>query len=297
MARHLTPSKIGLLALISLYSESVVPNVSSIAILSFVVDFLLPVQSGISHPKPGSSISPSIEDFQNATITHASAVPGRTIWDLFLRKLWLIDTFDELHVFFDSLSELLVKSHEQQQQDLENGFPPPNPEKLLLSRKSPLGTFVRRTQLEFVRIQLHDSMNLWRAFIVYRQSTLPMWRKRNSNFSNRSFDINLLGDGTKKSGILDVVYGGLMDADPLMSGGAISTDDVEKLLEFQVKEMQSEYIYIINHKTAKRSRNGKQSTRPNPTPTPENHREQCDGPESLTLCQVSFSLRAYSCLT
>ena len=236
MARYLTPSKIGLLALISLYSESVVPTACSIPILSFVVDFLLPVQGGTG------SQSHSVQDFQNVTIAHASAIPGRTIWDLFLQKLWLIDSLDELHVFFDRLSELLVKSQEQRQQDAENGIPPPSPEKLLLSRTSPLGTFVRRAQLEFVRIQFHDSVDLWKEFVVFKQSTLPLWRKRNPNISNLSFDINLHGAGFEPIyGILNIPYGDIATLDPPVKNETVSTDDVERLLEFQVEEMQSVY--------------------------------------------------------
>jgi anaphase-promoting complex subunit 5 len=94
---------------------------------------------------------------------------------------------------FDNLSSLLVKTREEQQKDAENGTPAVD--RMLLSRTSPLGTFVRRAQLEFIRLQLNDTMVLWKSFITYREPTLPMWKKRNAAACKTSFDVNLRGVG------------------------------------------------------------------------------------------------------
>lgn len=242
MSRYLTPSKIGLLALISLYTDSVVPTASTIPILSFVVSQLLPLNSANPPDGPGPGNRQfiiSIEDFQNATITHASGIPGRTMWDLFLKKLWEINCFDALHLFFDTLSSLLVKTREEQQKDAENGIPPVI-DRMVLSRTSPLGTFVRRAQVEFVRLQLNDTMVLWKSFITYREPTLSMWKKRNAAAGKTSFDVNLQGSGLCwGDGLTEVVYGDLQETGG--QEGSISTDDVEKLLEFQVDGMQSSF--------------------------------------------------------
>ncbi len=240
MSRYLTPSKLGLLALISLYTASVVPTASTIPILSFIVSHLLPLNSP-STPDGSKPVDRkfiiSIIDFQNATITHASGIPGRTVWDLLLKRLWEINSFDALHVFFDNLSSLLVKTREEQQKDAENGTPPAV-DRMLLSRTSPLGTFVRRAQLEFIRLQLNDTMVLWKSFITYREPTLPMWKKRNAAACKTSFDVNLRGSGLGwEDGLTEVVYGDLQES--RVQEGSVSTDDVEKLLEFQVDEMQS----------------------------------------------------------
>lgn len=240
MSRYLTPSKIGLLALISLYTESVVSSAATIPVLSFLVSHILPVNSTASQNASSvqsNHIALTIEDFQKATISHVSGIPGRTIWDLLLNKLWKLNSFDALHVFFDSLSLLLQKTPEEHQQNAEDGIES-NRNRIGLSRASPTGSFVRRAQLEFARLQFHDGVTLWRNFVAYRASTLPQWKKRNRAAGHISFDANLqeehldLGDR-----LTDVVYGGL--AHGAKQDASISTEDVEKLLEYQIDQMQS----------------------------------------------------------
>lgn len=240
MSRYLTPSKIGLLALISLYTESVVPSAATIPILSFLVFHVLPISSVDSQNKPflqSRHVTLTIEDFQKATISHVSGIPGRTIWDLLLNKLWELNSLDALHVFFDTLSLLLQRTPEDQQQHAEDGIKS-NPNRMPLSRASPMGSFVRRAQLEFTRLQFHDGVVLWRHLVVYRAPTLPYWKKRNQGAGHISFDANLqdqhpgLGDR-----LTDVVYGDL--AHGVKHDAAISIEDVEKLLEHQIDQMQS----------------------------------------------------------
>lgn len=240
MSRYLTPSKVGLLALLSLYTDSAVATASTIPILSFIVSHILPLNAFSA--QTGSrqidrNVIISIADFQNATITHASGIPGRTVWDLLLKRLWEINSFDALHMFFDNLSSLLVKSREEQQKDAENGVTPII-DRMLLSRTSPLGVFVRRAQLEFTRLQFHDTMILWKSYIAYREPTLPMWKKRNAAAGKTSFDVNLHGNGLSwQDDLTEVMYGDIQEGGG--QEGSVSTDDVERLLEFQVDGMQS----------------------------------------------------------
>ena len=237
MSRYLTPSKVGLLALISLYTEAVIPSAAIIPTLSFLVSHVLPVSSADIHNNLTlqSSHVPAIEDLQKATISQVSGIPGRTIWDLLLNKLWKINSFDALHVFFDDLSLLLQKTPEEPQ--AEDGIEP-NPKRMRLSRASPMGSFVRRAQLEFTRLQFHDGVTLWKNLVVYRAPTLPQWKRRNQAAGHISFDSNLqeehldLGDR-----LTDVVYG--ESTYRVKHDASISTDDVEKLLEYQIDQMQS----------------------------------------------------------
>lgn len=249
MSRYLTPSKLGLLALILLYTESVVPSSATVPILSFLVSPLLPTNSETSRIEPGlqpHDITLAIDDFQRATISHASGIPGRTIWDLLLHKLWKIDSLDALHVFFDTLSLLLHRTPEEQHKDAEDGVDP-NPNRMLLSRVSPLGSFVRRAQLEFTRLPIHDGVTLWKTFVAYRAPTLQQWRKRNPTAGNTSFDSNLHEDDLALGDPLtDVVYGALEYG--VQHRACISTDDVEKLLSFQVDHMQSKSRSLISRR-------------------------------------------------
>ena len=240
MSRYLTPSKVGLLALISLYTESVLPSVATVPVLSFIVACLLPISLDVS---PADSYSHSrnivlnIDDLQKATISHGSAIPGRTLWDLLLHKIWKIDSFDALHVFFDTLSFLLQKTLEEQPKAAEDrGAHTLN--RMLLSRSSPLGSFVRRAQLEFTRLPFHDGVVLWKDFVAYRAPTFLQWKKRNPIAGNTIFDSNLReGNLTLGDPLTNVVYNGLKVSRQQQIG--ISTEDVERLLDYQVDLMQS----------------------------------------------------------
>ena len=241
MPRYLTPSKISLLLLVSLYTDSVVPTAHTIPVLSFIVFHLNPQCSSAARVSSSNEFSSDleIEDFRKATVSLISGIPGRTIWDLFVKKLWEINSFDSLHQFFDSLSSILVKTREEARKDAEQNKSQ-SPNQTLLSRTSPLGAFVRRAQLEFTRLQFHDLITLWKNFVVYREPTMSMWRKRNPNAGKNSFDTNLIeGDLGSNERLARILYGDL----PNQNGedASICTDDVEKLLEFQVDQMQSTY--------------------------------------------------------
>ncbi|MCJ1288116.1 anaphase promoting complex subunit 5 [Xylographa opegraphella] len=232
MSRYLNAPKLGLLALISLYGDSVVPTAAIVPLLSFVVSFLLPqaIAGGRQSREEGYFSASSIGDIREATIVHASGIPGRTLWDLFLKKLWEVNSFDQLHVFFDSLGLLLPKSPEEAQKDADvRHLSLPGP--IRFSRNSLFGVFLRRAQLEFTRMQLHDITTLWKSFVFYRNPTLSTWRRRNPGSGQASYDIN-----DRQEDFYLVLYRDTMEADH--SRGYNSVEDIEKLLDFQRDRMQ-----------------------------------------------------------
>ena len=253
MARFLTPAKIGLLALIELYTDAEVATSATVPVLSFLVSHILPpiLASPLNAPKTQTSgpqnFLIAIQQFEDllAEYPTSSGLPGRSLWHLFLKKLWDVDSLDALHIFFEHRSHLLVKSREELQKDAEMGIPPPSPEMILLSRTSPFGTFVRRAQLEFFRLKFHDALNLWKSFVAYRQTTLSSWRKRNPEAGHWSFDV-VLNEGNEEwedhmlETFATVAYGNLVNQ-PEDADGLVSTEDVEKFLEFQIEQMQSEF--------------------------------------------------------
>jgi anaphase-promoting complex subunit 5 len=249
MARFLTPSKIALLCLIELYTDAVVPSSSTIPILSFILNQLLPsTQSKAQHkssaPAQGLPFILDLTSFETLLTAHSSAaaLPGRTLWDGFLAKLWEIDSLHALHVFFARRSNLLAKSGEDAKKDNEIGIPAPSPDMIILSRTSPFGSFVRRAKVEFERLMFSDAQSLWTAFVRWRHETRTYWARRNGMLNRYAGD-KALSDGEDEWGpeateMLELVaYGGLSIEDE--EEGRVSTDDVEKLLEFQVEQMQS----------------------------------------------------------
>lgn len=256
MPRFLTPAKIGLLALIELYTYAIVPTSATIPVLSFILDQLLP-----SKPASATSTTPDplpfildVKSFEAVLAAHpsASGVPGRTLWDYFLKKLWEIDSLDALHAFFEESSNLLVKARDEIKKDGEMGIPPPAADMIVLSRTSPFGSFVRRAKVEFDRLPFGDSVSLWTSFARWRQDTAAYWSRRNGGLSHWAGD-KALSEGEAEWGaeatetFQSIAYrGSLMNE---RAEGGVSTDDVEKLLEFQVDQMQSTYRILCSNGT------------------------------------------------
>ncbi|KAI4144737.1 MAG: hypothetical protein LQ341_002584 [Variospora aurantia] len=237
MSRYLTPFKIALLKLITVYSDGMVPSSASTSILSFIVSYLLPVYPISKEPDPPQeNFIFSVERLQRATVVHSSAIPGRTVWDLLLNSLWAINSLDALHAFFDDLSSLLDQSVEDGPGRTDELDLHP-PKRMLLSRSSPFGTFVRRAQLEFTRLQFHDGISLWKALVLFRNPSLQFWKRRNPGAGSYAFDSNLQKDSIDVGRSLGgLIYDDLDDN--TFKGVQTSIDDMEKLLDYQVSRMQ-----------------------------------------------------------
>ncbi|KAF2970670.1 hypothetical protein GQX73_g2881 [Xylaria multiplex] len=252
MSRFLNPAKIGLLALIELYTNKIVPTSSIVDVLSFITSYLIDndIINSASSPtdqwqRAESMIDlvVSISDFEKVLTPHtaASGIPGRNLWYVFVDKLWRIDSLDALHGFFDNCSALLEKTKEELRRDAEMGIPPPAPDAIQLSRNSPFGAFVRRSQLEFTRLRFHDAIELWKDFVKYRKATAAYYGKKTPAFHELSFDnVLLTGEsewGQSVEAIASVAYDDVF-RDDLNATAPVSTDDIEKILEFQIDQMQ-----------------------------------------------------------
>ncbi|KAI9748998.1 MAG: hypothetical protein M4579_007049 [Chaenotheca gracillima] len=248
MKDFLTPSKIGLLALISLYCENVVPVTSTVPILSFLISHVLPKDASSTttsqvNPaaKAGGPMIP-LEEFERvlSVLPSASGFPGRSVWDWHAEKMWSINSLDALFAFFEEINKYLPKTAADIQREDDQGIVRwPGPEnRVFLSRSSPLGAFIRRAQLAFSRMQIHDSVALWKRLILYRQSSLPDRRRRHSAATDLSFDA-VLGDMNLgwDDNLTNTLYGDLLDGDA-EPASLTSMDEIERLLEFQVEKMQ-----------------------------------------------------------
>lgn len=255
MSRYLTPAKIGLLALIDVYVSGAVPNDAAVPVLHFVashlIDSVLPTRPRAAVDRwqkaaAAAAVLTSIYEFEQILSPHgaATALPGRRLWDVFLKELWRIDSLDALHRFLaEDLRLLLVPTREERRLAAENGEELPSDDAVRLVPNSPLGAFVRRAQLEFSRLSFQKAAELWASFVKYRQPTATYWRRRNSGIDGLAFDSVLLAGqhewGSAVHDLAEVVYGGLRRH---LQGGPpdASTEDIEMLLEFQVNQIQSE---------------------------------------------------------
>lgn len=249
MSRFLMPSDIGLLVLVELYTEGAVPGDGIIPILSFLASH---TGTDVNKDPPGPQgvwrkaqddidLVKSIKTFESLLLPFSAAVglPGRRLWDLFLSKLWAINSLDALHDFFDRRASLLAtKKDIQHMIDPEPGA---HTSRIPLLTNSPLALFVRRAQLEFNRLQFSDASGLWKDLIIYRQPTASAWARRNPSSGPARFDkvLDICSQdwGGGAASIESIAYGDLTSSDI-----AVSAHCLDRLIEFQVAQIQSKYV-------------------------------------------------------
>ena len=125
MSRFLNPAKMGLLALIELYTEGAIPNECAMHVLSFLASHL--IDSDLTSPSNSSDPASrwrraeatvglviSVRHFERLLNKNASDGPAAAsmsgLWYRFLAKMWAIDSLHALHAFFERLPALLAKS-------------------------------------------------------------------------------------------------------------------------------------------------------------------------------------------
>jgi anaphase-promoting complex subunit 5 len=244
MSRYLTPPKVALLILALIYAEGVVPSSETVPILSFLVSHIIPAATESSHTLSDASHVVKIGDFESALSSLPSAIPGRTLWDLFLRKMWSIDCSHALDQLISNVLSVISKPREQLQRERDEGLLPEPFARI--SRTSPLGAFIRRVHLEYTRLQFSDAAALWQRFMQYRKPTRQAFEKKNSTDGRNSLDVNLAELQLDSSHpIAQILYGGLEDSEAEKEE-FMSTHDVERLMEFQVSELQRRYRPLLD---------------------------------------------------
>lgn len=248
MSRYLTPSKVSLLALAWLYcntdsSDSTSDELSPASlhsILQFIISHILP---GTAESNPRWAAL-KLSDFEHV-LTHCPRThwPGLSGWDLFLEKLWRdFQCLDDLYNFFKVFPFEVFEETWAEQTRRENDpelRDRPEPLSCLLTRSSPLGTFIRRACTEFTRLQFEDTLKLWESFISYRASTRAAWQRKHPEPRHATHSTLIL----KQFGQYDdhplnqKVYGHLQGS--ATDEGFASIDDVERVLEYQIEHLQS----------------------------------------------------------
>ncbi|KAL9108729.1 MAG: hypothetical protein Q9227_006525 [Pyrenula ochraceoflavens] len=249
MPRYLTPSKIALLALVSIYAQGSVPKASTVQVLSLLLRQIVQNSSrnALALPTSNAHAIP-IETFERELGPLASSFPGRSMWDLLLKKLWSLNCSDALDSFLTSITTYLAKTKAERDEDRKNGIAPDPPISKHLSRiarASPIGAFIRRAYIEYIRLQFHDAITLWESFVAYRLPTRQAWEKRNSSQGRSSFDSNLAEFGLDASNPLtQIVYRNVLEEDT--SQGGFSAFDTERLLEFQSRDRTFYQYALLN---------------------------------------------------
>jgi len=171
MPRFLTPTKICLLILVDLYASDEIPAVARLDVLSLIASHVNPPSeydtASLDHRSKVSSSD--ITYFSETLSPRPSGIPGRTLNDVLLRRVWELPTLDSLHELFKEVTQHIAPSNSET----------PEAAAARVSRASPLGQFIRRCNVEFTRLQFSDSQALWTALSAYRAPSYQPWASRN----------------------------------------------------------------------------------------------------------------------
>jgi len=231
MPRYLNPSKLCILVLVSLYCDDYVPDNAAIPILSFIVSSVRQTDSANLELK-GSSISLKIGDFETVLARHDSKVTGRTLFESFLNRLWSVDCLHALHQFFTDLGGYLAGSPRKTAPEAEKQ----RTARFTLSPVSPIGIFVRKSQLEFSRLQFDDSVKLWAALVQFRRPAEKAWLRMHPSAPYDIPDVNILGiDVDSRADLSETMYSSASNE----KAEFLSADEIESMLEFQLERLQS----------------------------------------------------------
>jgi anaphase-promoting complex subunit 5 len=240
MPRYLTSSKIGLLALAVLITEGVVSNDSMIPVLSFLMHRILPQLATDCDAHADAIPAPlimSITDFDAAIKSLPSAVPGRTLWDKFLERLWSLNNLHRLHEFFRELNAILYHLRPLGQAEAVGERLSKN--KIWVHRASPVGMFMRRCHVEFFRLQFDDIVKLWNSFLKFRGPSKDQIKRKHS-LESPVLDTNLLDmNSTDVSQLAAVLYPNPSRVDEATLD--LSREEMERLLEFQLERLHRMY--------------------------------------------------------
>lgn len=242
MTRYLTSSKICLLLLTCLYCDDYAAHDATIPVLSFIVSSVNQSAGTTASNRKFKTLlsaTASLHDFEHLLIQQQSKITGRTLWDFLLHRLWSVDCLHALHQFFAELSKYLASDQPQPYAVVSDDAESTN--RILLSPVSPLGIFIRKAQLEFTRLQFHDSVRLWIALVRFRAPTEAAWKRKHPKASSNVPDVNLHSLGHDIDEVFSqILYSSHQDGPS--DEGFQSTEDIEKVLEFQLSRLQSTQI-------------------------------------------------------
>ncbi|KAH6630139.1 anaphase-promoting complex subunit 5-domain-containing protein [Chaetomium sp. MPI-SDFR-AT-0129] len=251
MSQYLSPSKIGLLVLIKIYLEGAVPSNAVVPVINLLATHILDCNLTSPSPTPGEQwkkaentikLTLSVQHFEDLLTPFAAVdrLPGRSLWDRFLERLWGLDSLHSLNEFFTQLPSILARTKDELRDLAARGKKPPSG--VLLGRTSPFGVFARKVHVESAKLQFHHLAELWKLFVRYRQPTAGYWRRRNPQHTRLSFDAVLQDGehewGTQTDEIAVAAYGNMLLHGQHDALNSVSTDDIENLLEFQIEQAQ-----------------------------------------------------------
>lgn len=218
MAHFLTPAKIAALLLIQLYSEQVVPTSVVPHILELIAELVLST-SGDGQQRIRDEYELFMSVLLSVSKIGLSDGCESKLHRVFLQRLWKIDSLDKLDSFISWFPNLLAPDREVLLKEREMGLTISHDG--WIAKTSPIGSYIRRCALEYVRLHYHDCTTLWTEFAACQQRAKMLHDERAPDQHTSFVQPETLSNIETSSPQLRTTY------------------EMTKLLEFQVAEMQS----------------------------------------------------------
>ncbi|KAB8356507.1 hypothetical protein FH972_024090 [Carpinus fangiana] len=251
--RFLNPGKLALLHLIGFYCDGFVPPHATIDVLSYITARLVP---NFASGTPASATSqfevvlPDLKDLLSREAPDDGQTPP---WVRFAHVLCHHRNLNDLFNFFardGRLDHLFYRSKRRTpEQKAEIHLVELHPASLI-------GIFVRRARLEFDRLTFHEAVALWQDYTRFRAPATEGLDANDASLGQLDADDNFHSDHFDVDDFVDNSDGNIAAVLALARESGmqqphhdalpqkISRDDMEKLLEFQVTQMQSRALPI-----------------------------------------------------
>ncbi|CAK7268190.1 APC5 protein [Sporothrix epigloea] len=264
MRRYVSPARIVLLLLIDIYcSNSAVRAEDDDFVLdlisSYCVDpFAQPTNQRqrylarwqralvcVDLLRSPQSVRPALQRCYAASAgvdhTDKEAAPLRaTLWDDLVARMWLrIASLDDLGPFFEGVMLNLAPTYAELREQRELGIEDAaDDNRILLHRRSPLGTVVYQACFEYQELSFGERCELWEDFVRYRDPTRSdfdiLW-PHDAGVSSLLFDSVLTQGqadwGAQTDAVARVVFDRMLKTSSLPS----SLDDIDKLVTLLVE--------------------------------------------------------------
>ena len=224
MNSKLNPSKLFLLIGVIIYCRGYVPANGTLKFLTFITSELLSTShDGSTKPNTDKSTEILLAQFKSALKEYQCTQSDQDLWTEFLLIQKRIANLDALFHFMNSLDLLLSPKA-----DVEGSI------RIGLIKTSVIGSFVRRSRLDFETLNFQNVISLWQSFRQAKQA-VEMAEDYQGTAEQES-------PGLSDVDAADAVSGGriaeicrkLEDCNPEQN-----TPSAEQVFHFQIEQMQS----------------------------------------------------------
>ena len=247
-SRLLSASKICLLALIRVYREGYVPGSAISSVLVFIASHIQPEIGRAKDVVKGGELDVAelvlgrLDAFEPVLACISLNFKNEdgnsstcTLWDLFLSFLRSIHELDTMTTIVSDIDDYFSAA------DTDAGRGPSG--EYLLSATSPIGLFVRRAKIDLELLRFPEILQLWHEFSRY-VDLVPEARAK----QRRSFVEHAIAQPDSSQSATGEVGGCDWAVEMIAStpstrrdlGLLVSTHDYNRLVEFQIAQMQSE---------------------------------------------------------